>query len=323
MFGGAFGYRDLRSLVVSGIPGGPGPVPEEEVPDEERELEELEAEELTETELDVDDEELEFDDEPFGDEPKYRATPKAADMLRVVFSLRRWLEHRPGPTVEPTRDPEAGPAIVALVCGWSSTVMHALAAEPRTLAELCRKIRTLDAETVAETLGEMRRSGLVAAIPGNGQTRHKLTEWGREGIGPLIAAVRYERLHPAAIALPPDELDVEAAFHMALPLLSLPPQLRGRCRLGVWIPGGVRSMAGATIEVGDGRVLSSTPRLDENPDTWITGLPLPWCEAAIEPELVAKLKSGGDTALIMALLHALHERLFGNGFEPAQPPKTW
>jgi hypothetical protein len=156
----------------------------------------------------------------------------------------------------------------------------------------------------------MGHSGQVEALPGDGK-RYTLSEWGREGIAPLIAPIRYERLHPADYALAPDVLDVEAAFQMALPLLRLPAGLRGSCRLGVWIPGGERTMAGATVEIQGGRVASSTPLLDESPDTWVTGLPLHWCEAATDPSVVAKLKSGGDAQLTGALLQALHERLFG------------
>ena len=322
MFGGAFGYQAMRELVIRGVPGGPGPVPEEEVPDEslEDDLDDFEDfddtedsdefEDLDEFEEDEDEEELgELEDE---DEPKYRATPKAGDMIRVVFALRRWLERRGGGAPEPTRDPAAGPAIVALICGWSSTAIHALAAEPLTLAELRQAVHAVDDETTSQVLGELERAGLAALRPGEGEPRYELTEWGREAIAPLIAAACYERLHPAPLALPPDVLDVEAAFQMALPLLELPEDVTGSCRLGVWIPGDEPTMAGATAEVHAGRIASSTPLLEESPETWITGLPLPWCEAAIDPSRREKLKSGGDEKLIDVLLTALHQRLFGN-----------
>ena len=308
--GGAFDYRAMRNLVVRGLPGGPPGTPVDELPDEEPD--------------DLEDELNDYDSEEISgsqDEPtdggvvdphaKYRATPKAADMIAVVFSLRRWLGARPGgPHPDPTSDPHAGAAIVSLVCGWSATLTHALAAEPITAKELDRAVGIVDHETLEKVLEAMEHSGQVEALPGEGETRYALTEWGREGVAPLIAAARYERLHPADYALPPDALDVEAAFQMALPLLRLPACLRGSCRLGVWIPGGEPLMAGATAEVDRGRVVSSTPLLDESPETWVTGLPLDWCETIVDPT-VAKLKSGGDLGLAGALLEALHARLFG------------
>jgi DNA-binding HxlR family transcriptional regulator len=305
--GGAFDYRAMRDLVVRGIPAGPPGMPVEELPDDE--LDDFDSEEA----YDYQDEPAEEDElDPDPDEPKYRATPKAVDMIVVVFALRRWLETRPGgPHPDPTSDPHAGAAIVSLICGWSATLTHALAREPLSVAELDRAVEIVDRETLEEILEGMEHSGQVEPLPGQGETRYALTEWGRNGIAPLVAATLYERLHPADYALPPDVLDAEAAFQMALPLLELPAGLSGRCRLGVWIPGSEPSMAGATAEVGGGRVISSTPLLDESPETWVTGLPLHWCEAVIDPSVAAKLRSGGDTELTGALLQASHERLFG------------
>lgn len=331
--GGAFDYQAMVDLAVRGLPGGPPGIPVDELPDDPfGDLEDdFDDESEDEPEDDLDDfadeseDELEDDDgeESYGSaggsaeedehdyDTMYRATPKAGDMLAVVFALRRWLEARPGGAhPDPSSDPRSGAAIVSLVCGWSATVTHALAAEPLTVEELERAVRIVDDEAVEENLEAMERTGQVEALPGEG-SRYTLTEWGRAGIAPLIAATRYERLHLAAFALPPDVLDVEAAFQMALPLLRLPAGLRGHCRLGAWIPGGEPLMAGATAEVDRGRVVSSTPLLDESPETWVTGLPLDWCEAVIDPSAAAKLKSGGDAELIGALLQALHERLFG------------
>ncbi|MGB7587454.1 MAG: hypothetical protein WBM00_01970 [Solirubrobacterales bacterium] len=323
--GGAFDYRAMMELVARGLPGGPPGAPGGELSDERlQELEDFEEfddfaddfdEELEEEE--GEEESYDFAGEPAGEgEPDYdrmyRATAQGADIVAMVFALRRWLEARPG-GVHPdaSSDPRSGEAVVSLLCGWSATITHALAAEPLSVADLERTVRIVDRETLEETIEAMVRSGQAEALPGGGETRYALTEWGREGIAPLIAATRYERLHPADYALPPDVLDVEAAFQMALPLLRLPTGLRGRCRLGVWIPGSEPSMAGATAEVDRGCIASSTPLLDESPETWITGLPLDWCEAVIDPSAAAKLKSGGDSELIGALLQTLHERLFG------------
>lgn len=317
--GGAFDYNGLRDLLMRGIPGGPPPVPASEIPEEvdfDEDEDEVDFDEDDEVDLDSEVDygaESESSEEDLGDpDAMYRATPKGSDMVAVVFALRHWLETRPGgPHPNPSSDPDSGPPMISLICGWSSTVIHALAMEPLSVAELTRTVEIADRATVKEVLEGMVRFALAEALPGQGETRYTLTEWGRSGIAPLIASTRYERLYPAAFSLPPDVLDVEAAFRMALPLLALPAGLRGRSRLGVWIPGGEPTMAGATVEVEGGRVASSTPLLDESPDTWVTGLPVHWCEAIMDPSVVEKLASDGDEELNGALLQALHERLFG------------
>jgi DNA-binding transcriptional ArsR family regulator len=237
-----------------------------------------------------------------------RTSSKGDEFLFVAAALERWLHGCPdGPLELGLR---GALALAPLVCGWSATVTHALAPEPLTLAELDRAVSLLDADTVAEHVEALERSGQVRALPGGGETRYALTDWGREGIAPIIAAVRYERRYPEHDVLPPDVFDVEAAFQMALPLLHLPPSLRGCCRLGVQIPGDEPLMAGATVEVERGCVLSSSALLEEAPETWATGSPLDWCETVIDPS-TERVMSGGDTELTGALLIALHQQLFG------------
>jgi hypothetical protein len=78
---------------------------------------------------------------------------KAGDMIAVVFSLRHWLEARPGEShPDPTADPHAGAAIVSLICGWSATLIHALAREPLSAKELEHAVEIVDRETVEEIL---------------------------------------------------------------------------------------------------------------------------------------------------------------------------
>lgn len=243
-----------------------------------------------------------------GPHTQMRTSSKGEEFLFVAHSIERWLRNCPNGPLE--LGLRGAHALAPLVCCWSATVTHALAPEPLTLDELDRAVRVLDRETVVEHLEAMERSGQVEPLRRDDETRYALTDWGREAIAPIVAAVRYERRYPEADVLPPDVFDIEAAFQMALPLLMLPPELRGSCRLGVQIPGGEPLMAGATVQVERGCVLSSSPLLDEEPETWATGSPLDWCEAVIDPAS-GRLKSGGDTELTGAVLAALHERLFG------------
>lgn len=168
-----------------------------------------------------------------------RTSSKGAQALFVASILERWLRNCPD---GPLRiGPSGGEAIASLVCCWSATVTHALAKQPLTLAELDRAVGILDYETAEEHVEAMARAGQVEALPGDGETRYAVTDWLREGIAPIAASARFERRYPEAGMAPPDILDVEAAFQLALPLLRLPADLRGSCRLGVQIEGNASS----------------------------------------------------------------------------------
>ncbi len=245
---------------------------------------------------------------PIGPGTPLRTSSKGEEFLFVASTIERWLGNCPqGPLELGLRGAHA---LAPLVCCWSATVTHALAPEPLTLAELQRAVQILDGETVAEHLEALERSGQVAALPRGGETRYALTDWGREGIAPIIAAVRFEGRYPEDDVLAPDVFDVEAAYQMALPLLRLPPDLRGSCRLGVRVSEGEPLMAGSAVTVDRGAIVSASPLLEEDPETWATGSALDWCETVIEPA-AARIETGGDTHLARALLEALHERLFG------------
>ena len=268
--------------------------------------------------LEDDEGDYEFEDEGGGGtatldaerapEPAYRASAKGAQIVYVAAILRRWLRNCPEGPLE--IGAQGGAAIASLLCGWSATVIHALAREPLTLAELDRAVEPIpEREVVAEHVEAMRMVGQVEALEDGGETRCALTDWMREGIAPIVAAAWVEVHHPEEHMAPPDVLDVEAAFEMALPLLRLPPDLRGTCRLGVQIPGGPPLMAGATVEVERGAVASSSTLLEESPETFATGSPLDWLDTLIDPA-AGKITVGGDTRLAGALIESLHERLF-------------
>ncbi len=306
---GSFERERLLELLEGALSGEMPPVPEEDEWDDEDKW---------------DDEDLEqdLDDGSVGTLPPVlrptsgpiapggamRTTSKGDEFLFVAASIERWLRNCPAGRLE--LGPRGAKALAPLVCGWSATVTHALAAEPLTLAELDHEVGILDGDGVATHLDMLLRSGQAEELPGGGEPRYALTNWGREGISPIVAAVRFECHYPEDDVLPPDVFDVEAAFQMALPLVELPPGLRGAARLGVQILGGEPLMAGATAQVDRGRVVSSSPLLEENPATWATGTPLDWCEAVVDPA-TDRLTAGGDAALAGAMVEALHERLFG------------
>jgi DNA-binding HxlR family transcriptional regulator len=258
---------------------------------------------------DLEEEDLPEPDLPIGLHTPMRATAKGAEMLFVGFTLERWLRNCPGGPLKIGF--EATGAISTLVCSWSATVTHALAGQPLTLAELERDVVTLSPETLDEHLQAMVKTGMVEARPDSGgETRYAVTDWLREGVAPLSAAARMERRHLEKDTASPDILDVEAAFQLALPLVKLPSDLAGHCRLGVQIPGDGALMVGATVEVEAGRVISASPLLDEAAETFATGSPIDWLDTLVEPS-AGRIKLGGDTGLAGALIDGLYEVLFG------------
>lgn len=244
-----------------------------------------------------------------GPHTSMKTTSKGELFLAVGLVLERWLRNCPD---GPLRiGPEGADPLAALVCCWSATVIHALADEPLTLAELDRAVGLLDYETTEEHLDALLRNGLAEAEDRDGETRYAPTEWLREGIAPLAAAARAETLFPEEDVHPPDILDVEASFQLTLPLLQLPPDLRGTCRLGVQIPGGPPLIAGATAQVDGGRVVTSTTLLEQEPETWATGTLRDWLDTLIDPT-AGRVEAGGDVELAQVLLECLHEKLFGH-----------
>ncbi len=181
-------------------------------------------------------------------EPVYTASPKGVQSLYVASLLQRWLRNCPEGPLE--IGPEGGEAMASLICCWSATVIHALAREPLTLTELDRAVAPIeDRDVVEEHVEAMARVGHVEILTGGGDTRYALTDWLREGIAPLAAAARMEVHYPEDGIAPPDILDVESAFQLVLPLLRLPPDLRGSCALGVRLPAERPLLVGATAHV--------------------------------------------------------------------------
>jgi DNA-binding HxlR family transcriptional regulator len=240
-----------------------------------------------------------------------RITPAGREMLFVAFVTERWLQSAPaGPL--PFESEDAERAVAALVDGWSSTVMHALAAQPLTLRELDRTVECLGRRALKRQLLAMQRAGQVEARPSDGAGAiYAVTDWLRSGIAPLTAAARLERRNPTEDMAPIAPLDVEAAFLLTLPLLELPGGVSGSCRLGVELDdGALPRVAGATARVEDGRVSACAVRLDDRANAWAIASAGDWLDTVIEPD-ARSVRTGGDRYLGRVLLDGLHRTLFG------------
>lgn len=238
-----------------------------------------------------------------------KITPAGREMLFVSAVLEDWLERAPGGAL-PFGGDGATEAIEALAGSWASTMLHTLAAGPRSRTELSR-VRDVAGHPSAERcLEAMRLTGQVEARNGEGEgVAYSVTDWLREGLAPIVAAARAERRHMAD-APPVAPLDAEAAFMLALPLLRLPSDLSASCRLTVEMTGGVPHRAGAMVRVEEGRIASCTSRLEGDADAWATGDLSAWFSTVIDSD-AETMELGGDEDVARDLLDGLHEVLFG------------
>jgi DNA-binding HxlR family transcriptional regulator len=241
---------------------------------------------------------------------EYELTKSGSELLFVATVMESWLENAPEGRLTLGSGP-AKAAIKALAEGWSTTMLRALSAGPLALTELDRVIGSLSYPSLERRLGAMRLAGLVESRAGDGRgTPYAVTPWLREGIAPVAAAARWERRHLPRATAPVTRIDAEAVFLLAMPLLQLPPELSGSCRMAFEIPNGKsRRLAGVIVDLRDGKPVSYATQLQGNPDAWALGLPAAWFDALIERDS-DRLELGGDGLLVRALLNAMHEALF-------------
>jgi len=237
-------------------------------------------------------------------------TPVGTELRFVAEVLESWLARAPrGPLV---LDSETGKsAVKALVGGWGSTMLRALAARPCTLTQLDNLINAFSYPALERRLSSMRLAGYVAALePDGGGTPYAVTPWLRQAMAPLLAAIRCERRHMAAETAPLTRIDVETILLLTAPLVRLPPEAEGPCQLTV--QGGEDSewrAAGLSAWIENGRISHATSKLGSNPQSWIGGSAATWLDAIVEGQ-PGLLEAAGDRALTTALVDGLHRALF-------------
>lgn len=237
-------------------------------------------------------------------------TKTGRDLIAVTEILGRWLQRAPeGPLS--LGSPASKAAIKALTEGWSTTMMRALAARALTLTELDRVISSVNYPSLERRLGAMRLAGLVTTRAASGRgSPCEITRWGREAIGPLTAAARWELRHNPIATPPVGRLDIEAAFLLTVPLLRLPNDLSGACRFTAVVANGSEDRhAGVFVQVEEGRVVTCTTRLEGKADAWASGSAPAWIAAVVERDLNG-LELGGDCAMARHLLDELYEALY-------------
>lgn len=234
-------------------------------------------------------------------------------VLEVAEAVEAWLARAPQGPIALGSEPAKG-ALRALVGGWGSTILRALAARPLSLTELDSVIPEISYPSLERRLSAMRAARQVEPLSGQGGSKpYAITEWTRQAVGPLASAARCECRHLAEVTEPPAGIDVEAAFLLAVPLVRLPPERSGSCLLAFdtgaeeGAEGG--RLTGVHVEISDGEVVSCISRLEGDPRTWALGTSEPWLDAIIDGKLDHLRVGGEDPDLVTALTRQLHASL--------------
>ena len=233
-------------------------------------------------------------------------TPMGEELLRVGERLEAWLGQSPDGPISLESGAAKG-AVKALVDGWGSTMIRALAAKPRSLTELDSAIAGLSYPALERRLSSMRIAGLVEAQPSHGAgTPYAVTAWARRGVVPLAAASGCERRHMRDLTAPASQGDIEAGFMLAIPLVGLPHVTAGSCQLEVERTGG--DPASVRVRVEGGRVVSCASGLEAPPGAYASGSLSTWFQA-VDAGRVAGLRLGGSRQLAEGLVLGLHAAL--------------
>jgi DNA-binding HxlR family transcriptional regulator len=238
---------------------------------------------------------------------EYSITPAGKSLLRVADLLQEWLLTAPdGPILLGSMAAKSG--IKALVGGWSSHIVRAVAARPLSLTELNVLIPKISYPTLERKLSTMRTARLVEPQPGEGRgTPCGPTTWLRQAVMPLTSASAWERKFAAESTPPVGRLDVEAAFLLAAPLIELESGPSGRCRLSVEVRGGSSpTLAGAILGVEGGKIVSCSSRLDSEAQASASGSALAWMRQ-MNGGPSGQLEMTGNLSLAMAVTNALRD----------------
>lgn len=235
----------------------------------------------------------------------YEITRAGRALLRVGYVVEDWLQASPGGPKE-LGSIGAKSAIKALVEGWSSNIVRALATRPLSLTELNSLIPRISYPSLERRLTAMRQCDLVEMHQKQGRlTPYRVADWLRHAVAPVTAAAAWERTYAAEMTTRIGRLDVEAAFLLAIPLMDLSNDLSGKCRLAVEVHDGASPVfAGVLVCVEDGEVTSCVASLEGEAEAWASGKPLAWLRQ-MDGEALGDLELGGDRPLARSILTAL------------------
>lgn len=238
---------------------------------------------------------------------EYSITPAGESLLKVATLLQGWLMAAPGGPIL-LGSTAAKSATKALIGGWSSNIIRAVAVRALSLTELNVLIPKISYPTLERKLTAMRIATLVEPQPGDGRgTPYGATEWLRKATIPLTSAAAWERKFIPDSTPPIGRLDVEAAFLLAIPLVELGPEVTGKCRLAVEFRGeSAPIFAGVVLGIEEGKVVSCTSRLDGDVQASAAGSPMAWMRQ-MNGGPPGQLETSGDFSLGLAVTSALRD----------------
>jgi DNA-binding HxlR family transcriptional regulator len=238
------------------------------------------------------------------------------EILEVAERVDAWLSRAPQGPIRLGSE-EAKGAIRALVGGWSSTVLRALAARPLSLTELSAVIDGISYPALERRLSAMRTVRQIEVLsnrPGKAKP-YAVTDWTRRAMGPLLAAACCECKHLGGVAEPAGRIDLEAALLLAVPLVSLPPGSGGSCLLAVSEPAEGptgpapgRHVAGVRVEVEGGRV-TCAPGLEADLGICAYGTAGAWAKAFVEGSLDGLRVGKSECPLAHPLIEGIRSAL--------------
>jgi DNA-binding HxlR family transcriptional regulator len=242
-------------------------------------------------------------------------TPAGDEMLLVADRLASWLARCPKGPIPPDSEIAKG-AIKALAAGWTSALMRVLADGPFTLTQMDNLLPGITYPSLERRVSKMRATGLIEIVKGEGRgTPYVATDWLRWAMAPLCLAGRCERRHMDGISGPVTNVEVEAAFLLSLPLTPLPSEANGACMLAIQTDplepdDSDRRLAGVTIAVRRGEVVSCVPEVEGEPTTWAVGTPEDWLDAVIDGKLGGLRIGGAVPGLPAGIVSGIHYALF-------------
>jgi DNA-binding HxlR family transcriptional regulator len=238
---------------------------------------------------------------------EYELSRSGIDLLEVSQVVEDWLQKAPEQALE-LGTSAAKNAIRALVEGWSTGIVRALAARPLCLTEISELIVGVSYPSLERRLTVMRLASQLETRSSSGRGKpYVVTDWLRHALGPLAAGTRWERAHAPTGASALGKIDVEAGFFLALPLLKLSDDLSGSCRLAVELGrvDGELRLAGTQAVIKEGQLVSCGSRLGGRVDGWVSGSSSAWLRALLEGH-TDELELGGDCDLASHLVEGVH-----------------
>lgn len=239
----------------------------------------------------------------------YAITDTGRGLLEVGEVLDVWLHRSPRGEIE-LGSTAARNAIRPLIAGWSTTIVQALARRSLSLTELDRLIPRITYPSLERRLGAMRAVGLVDGHRVKGRpTPYSATVWLRRAAAPFLAAIAWEKSYLPGSSPSLGRLDIEAVFLLAIPLIELPKDTAGKCRLAVEVQrGGDSAFAGVLVAIEEGGIASCVPRLDGEAHCWVLGSPRAWGRR-LNSSSNKDLAVGGDADLAEVIVGGLRRSL--------------